>query len=337
MSATTMEPASEVSAEELADEARRTQALDVARASTGPAVVPTGMAARPALTVDIVSIESPERAEAIIQNRIRVLRTLRRASMAETRGSDWTLGRAKDGRITASLRASGAQKVRKYWGISIFPHSADVRVTTSLDGQRVFEITGDAVCATTGEREANIRGYRVEGEEFTGRDIDRVGMEDLKQAARTALDTKAVRILAGLSAGEPGELAEVWNCTIDEVVRRCVQGPGFGKGRDRSEPQAGPRPASPAPAPAPQGPPPGEPQGPPGQSNDEPRVEPALDTLSDGALVGEANRLLGRMGDSGEFVRDVILKFNKYGSFKTEKQRNALRRCVEHARGGVGA
>ena len=116
-----------------------------------------------------------------------------------------------------------------------------------------------------------------------------------------------------------------------------MQGPGFGKGRDRSEPQAGPRPASPAPAPAPQGPPPGEPQGPPGQSNDEPRVEPALDTLSDGALVGEANRLLGRMGDSGEFVRDVILKFNKYGSFKTEKQRNALRRCVEHARGGVGA
>ncbi|MFH1690882.1 MAG: hypothetical protein ABIE42_11725 [Candidatus Eisenbacteria bacterium] len=190
-----------------------------------------------ALSLDAIAQREPKRALEIVQNRIMALQQIRRASIASTSGNDWTLNSNPEGQVAATLRRSGAEKIRKFWGISVYP-CGDVSIRKE-EKVTVAEIYGDAHCGLTNERSTGLRGYRTSTEPFIGRDGTRgtpnVGDEDLKQAARTSLETKAVRILAGMSAVSVEDLADAWGCDEEAVTARCYRGHGFGSSKDRRE------------------------------------------------------------------------------------------------------
>lgn len=186
------------------------------------------------LTLDAIALHRPERAIEIVQNRIAILRATRRASLAATRGVDWTANKGKDDApedAVLMLRKSGAENVRKYYGISVHVHGPATIVTEG--GRRYAVVVGDGVCGLTGEVVEQVTGRRGESEKFVGRAQEVVGLGDLLQAARTSLETKCVRMLTGMSSVTPQELAEAWGVEVREVLNRVVLGSGFGTSQER--------------------------------------------------------------------------------------------------------
>ena len=182
-------------------------------------------------SLDALVMTSPGRALEVVKARIDSLGAIRAAALSATCGNDWVLMRPKDGPSSAMLKASGAQRIRKFYGISIQPQG-DIRVLEE-DGVRYAEAVGDAYCALTGEMAERLVGRRGEKEKFIGRAMSEAGLGDLRQAARTSLETKAVRILAGMSGVDPAEIAAAWKISSQEVERRCSRGSGFGSSADR--------------------------------------------------------------------------------------------------------
>lgn len=201
-------------------------------------VPPTGaIAVRPrSVSLDALVLHDPKRAIDVVQARIEALGAIRRAALAATSGNDWTVSADKEGRAVATLRASGAQRVRKYYGISVQP-AGPVRIVEELGSdnkKRTFaEADGDAICALTGETADGLVGRRGLTEQFIGRAEEVAGLGDLRAAARTSLETKAVKILAGMSAIAPEELALAWGCTVKEATDKCYRGHGFGSSESR--------------------------------------------------------------------------------------------------------
>lgn len=191
------------------------------------------------VTLDSLTVIDSSRVIALVESRAKALESMRRAGIKLTHPQDWVLFKGRDGRVTASLKRSGAQKVAKLWGISFHPRSA-VEVSTSkqkvmkwvngektsvVDDVTTAEIYGDAVCSVTGETVEGLRAYRRTDEEFVGRGT----IDDLKQAAHTAGLTKAVRILAAFSSVPIDELADAWGKAPKYVEENAVLGAGYSK------------------------------------------------------------------------------------------------------------
>lgn len=174
---------------------------------------------------------------------------LREFAIRATAPSDWVLFRDREGTTVAILASSGALKVRKLLGISIFnyrPTSGGIAepsireetlVTEDRDGKptgktitiAIGEMFADGRCARTGEEVTDVyfalRSKDQQGKSnFTGRGHE----QDLKAAVRTGVDTKVVRILAGLSKVDAETLA-----ANGIKVEACRKGAGFGTAQDR--------------------------------------------------------------------------------------------------------
>ena len=186
--------------------------------------------------VDALVQMDPEKAIQVFEAREKVLTNLRRCAIRATRPIDWTLARDGDRREVATLRKSGAVILRKYYGISVFDVRpvidgvAQVQVTDTEDGP-LAEVWGSGRSNVTGEEVYDVRGQRGRGEGFTGRGT----ISDLKEAARTGMETKIVRILTGTTAMPVSELEEAWDGTA-KSSGDCYHGPGYGsRGSRRSE------------------------------------------------------------------------------------------------------
>ncbi len=199
-----------------------------------------GLARRVAgsLSLDRMLMRDPDRVVMMVENRAKALERVRLGAIKITDPIDWTINVDKEGRKIATLRKSGCSKVRKHFGVStgnIRPQ--EVKVTQNSDGTTTAEIWGDAFCGLTGEFVQNLRGARTSGEQFTGRTEKETNaskaleLSDLKEACRTNLENKAVRILSGMTAVPVEELKTTWGSEKD--VERCYKGHGYGSSADR--------------------------------------------------------------------------------------------------------
>lgn len=180
--------------------------------------------ARRGISIDQIATMTPQQATQIMQIRIDSLIKIRKAAIQGTSPQDWVGFKDRDDNVTYLLASSGAVKIRKYYGISTFNIRPESPEIIDDGGGRYASIMVDALCNLTGEIALNITGLRRAGEDFVGRKTD----EDLKMAARTSAETKAVRILAGMIRVPESELVE---CEID--VSKTRKGAGFGKSAER--------------------------------------------------------------------------------------------------------
>ena len=202
------------------------------------------------VALDVLAMRDPKVVANYITNRISALTKIRKTALACTSGIDWVLFKNKEGQVSAMLKKSGAERVRPWYGIEVRPRG-EVEILVE-EGITFAVIMGDAFCPITGGVQEGIVGRRGASEDFTGRKREVAGLGDLKSAARSNLDTKAVRILCGMSSVDLSEIADAWNCTPQETERRCSRGSGYGSSAQRASgaPQRAPAASGPSPAPA---------------------------------------------------------------------------------------
>lgn len=192
-----------------------------------------------------LALIDPDQVERRIAAREVSLERLRTACIKSTHAFDWTLYKDRDGRVVGVLRDSGAVKVRKLMGISIFnyrPLSAQGYPEPSLtyepdsSGKKVtvVEMYADGLCALTGEPVEGVYYALRSDDDFIGRqrkDAKGEGftsLQDMKAACRTGLDAKVVRILSGLRK-VPEETLKAQAIVLDQAHR----GMGFGTSAER--------------------------------------------------------------------------------------------------------
>lgn len=176
---------------------------------------------------ELVRLDSSE-IERYIANRQKLLERTRAFAITKSDPIDWTIYKDKDSHVVGVPRASGLQKMRPWLGISTFnhqpkgPNGPDPKIESrdepvlewkTVDGKRK-QVEGppsrittatmwcDASCAFTGEL--------IQGIEFTARSDRFAGsgsLEDLRASCRTGLESKASRLLLGLTKVSGAELA----------------------------------------------------------------------------------------------------------------------------------
>lgn len=182
-----------------------------------------------AISIDRLASIQPEKVVQIMESRMKALESIRLGAIRATQPHNWTLNRDKEGHVIATLRRSGAENVRKYYGIStINVRPQEVVIRKNDEGGYTAEIWGDGHCGLTGEQIMNVRGARGSKEEFVGRGT----MDDLRESARTNLETKIVRILSGTSSVSVQELQSAWSESVKRV-EDCYRGHGYGKSSER--------------------------------------------------------------------------------------------------------
>ena len=180
--------------------------------------------AKRSISIDQIATMEPDRVAQIVQNRITALDTIRKSAIRSTNPEDWTGFKDQEGNVNYLLRSSGAQKIRPAYGISTLNVRPERPKIETIDDRTTATIMGDGHCGITGDIIENITAVRASDEHFIGRNT----VEDLRQSARTLLDTKIVRILAGMIRVPEHELI---TCGVD--VNKTNKGSGFGKSSER--------------------------------------------------------------------------------------------------------
>lgn len=194
----------------------------------------------------------------VLERQVRILGSMRRASIAMTFPEDWLLFRAEDPR-TASvsqygyLQDKGCQRIRDLWGIdtrNIGPMDEKglpgLRVDAG-DGSFSIVMIGDGYCYKTGQTVERIEGGRsskddavtkfIQAEERAGRKVTEAQLDlTVRKNARANLEGNIVRRLTGMSGVTIEELADCWKGSGRDVAQ-CILGRGYGQGQ-RPTPRA---------------------------------------------------------------------------------------------------
>lgn len=168
----------------------------------------------------------------IIESRIQILTTLRKAALRATYPEDWLLFRTRDGRVTGYLQDAGAERVRDLYGIDIYNLGRPERVNGLNPGEFTYLVSGDGRCRLTGQVLEGAEGGRSSGDDFCR---DRTGVElelAVRKAARANLDGNITRELAGLKNVPLDELKAAWEGT-KKSTEHCRLGRGFGTQAER--------------------------------------------------------------------------------------------------------
>lgn len=172
----------------------------------------------------------------IIEARIRVLETARKAAIRATHPTDWILFKAKDdqgGQIVGYLQDSGCERVRDIFGIGIEHVSSPEKIAGADPNVFHYLVRGDGRCSLTGQMIEGIEGGRSSTEDFC-KDKTGAALElAVRKAARANLDGQIVRELAGLGSVPLAELEAAWTGTHKKVAE-CRRGRGFGTTQERS-------------------------------------------------------------------------------------------------------
>lgn len=194
----------------------------------------------PQQPVDAVAVRSPAvpvtltelaalKGEAIdvVQARVQVLITLRKASLRLTNPEDWLLFKAPAGQITGYLQDAGCERIRSLWGIEIYNVSKPERVAGADAGDFYYSITGDGRCGITRERVEAMEGFRASTDDAFKDAIGLMKDARVRKAARANLDGGIVRELTGTKQVPLEELKAAWIGTGKDPDR-CILGRGFG-------------------------------------------------------------------------------------------------------------
>lgn len=171
----------------------------------------------------------------IIEARVQVVETLRRASIRLTSPADWLLFKAPDdqgGQVVGYCQDSGAERFRDLWGIDVFDVSEPEKITGNDAAVFTYIVRGSGRCRITGQTLEQIEGARSSTDDFcqgkTG-----VGLEVLvRKAARANLDGGVTRELAGMKSVPIEEIAAAWEGT-PKKIEQCRHGRGFGTRDER--------------------------------------------------------------------------------------------------------
>jgi hypothetical protein len=166
----------------------------------------------------------------VVDARVQILDTLRRASIRATHPEDWVLFKARDedgGQIVGFLEDAGTDRVRAIWGIRIFNVSRPDKIVGNDPGDFLILLTGDGECAITHEIVEQVEGGRGSKDDFC-KDKHGAALElAVRKAARANLDGGITRELAGMKSVPVQELEAAWAGTA-KTIDRCRKGRGFG-------------------------------------------------------------------------------------------------------------
>ena len=171
----------------------------------------------------------------IIEARVQVLATLRKASIRATSPEDWLLFKAPDeqgGQIVGYLQDCGCDRVRDLYGIEVFNVTRPEKVVSNEPGNFHYLISASGRCKLTRQVVEEMEGGRSSTDDFcrgkTGAELELL----VRKAARANLDGNITRELAGMKSVPIADLKEAWGGT-DKTIDRCRLGRGFGTRDER--------------------------------------------------------------------------------------------------------
>lgn len=171
----------------------------------------------------------------VIEARVQILETIRKAALRATHPEDWVLFRAPEehgGQIVGYLQDSGADRVRDLYGIEVFGVSHPEKILTNDPDVFHYLITGSGRCRLTMQTIEAIEGGRSSTDDFcrgkTGAELELA----VRKAARANLDGNVTRELAGLKSVPIDAIKEAWAGT-KKSIDQCRRGRGFGSRDER--------------------------------------------------------------------------------------------------------
>jgi hypothetical protein len=171
----------------------------------------------------------------IIEARVQVLETLRKAAIRATSPEDWLLFKSPDeqgGQVVGYLQDCGADRVRDLYGIEIFEVSRPERIGGNDPKIFHYLIEGSGRCKLTRQILERVEGGRSSMDDFcrgkSGADLELA----VRKAARANLDGNITRELAGMKSVPAKELEAAWAGT-SKSVQNCRLGRGFGTAGER--------------------------------------------------------------------------------------------------------
>lgn len=171
----------------------------------------------------------------VIEARVTVLETLRRASIRATSPADWLLFKSPEeqgGQIVGYLQDCGADRVRDLYGIEIFDVSRPEKVSGQDPLVFTYLISGSGRCKITGQILENVEGGRSSTDDFcrgkTGIELELA----VRKAARANLDGGITRELAGMKSVPVADIEAAWVGTTKKIAD-CRRGRGFGTAGER--------------------------------------------------------------------------------------------------------
>jgi hypothetical protein len=171
----------------------------------------------------------------VIESRVQIIETLRRAAIRSTSPEDWLLFKSPEeqgGQIVGYLQDCGADRVRDLWGIEVFDVSKPEKIVGNDPAVFTYIITGSGRCKLTRQVLEQVEGGRSSTDDFckgkTGAELELT----VRKAARANLDGGLTRELAGMKSVPVNELAEAWVGT-KKSIEQCRRGRGFGTRDER--------------------------------------------------------------------------------------------------------
>jgi hypothetical protein len=171
----------------------------------------------------------------VIEARVQVLETLRRAAIRATSPEDWVLFKSPDeqgGQIVGYLQDAGADRVRDLYGIEIFDVSKPEKIVGNDPAVFTYIISGSGRCKLTRQILEQVEGGRSSTDDFCR---GKAGAElelTVRKATRANLDGNITRELAGMKSVPVNQLAEAWVGT-KKSIDQCRRGRGFGTRDER--------------------------------------------------------------------------------------------------------
>jgi len=168
----------------------------------------------------------------VIQARVKILSTVRKAAIRATSPEDWLLFKDRKGAVIGYLQDCGADRVRDLYGIEIFNISKPEKKRIEASEDFMYLITGCGRCSLTHQTLEAIEGGRSSRDDFV-KDLDGVELElSVRKAARANLDGNITRELAGLKSVPLSELQDAWKGSSKDS-QNCRLGRGFGSQAER--------------------------------------------------------------------------------------------------------
>lgn len=197
-----------------------------------PGAAPSALEARrpdiPVTLSDLASLKGE--AIEVIEARVLVLETLRRAAIRATSPEDWILFKSPEeqgGQIIGYLQDCGADRVRDLYGIEVFGIGKPEKIVGNDPAVFHYVITGSGRCKLTRQVLEEVEGGRSSTDDFckgkTGAELELL----VRKAARANLDGNITRELAGMKSVPASDLEDAWIGT-KKLVGNCRRGRGFG-------------------------------------------------------------------------------------------------------------
>jgi hypothetical protein len=171
----------------------------------------------------------------IIEARVQVLATLRKAAIRSTSPEDWILFKSPDeqgGQIVGYLQDCGCDRVRDLYGIEVFNISRPEKIGGNDPKVFHYLITGSGRCKLTRQVVEDIEGGRSSTDDVcrgkSGAELELL----VRKSARANLDGNITRELAGMKSVPIDELKDAWAGT-NRRIEQCRRGRGFGTRDER--------------------------------------------------------------------------------------------------------